>query len=134
MELKDDICKFIEEELKIDRKDNQAVFLEAALTGTQISVSIISYCPFDKSNLKNGFLKVTGEQLKKAVISALSVKGFGEDELEQEAYNRAQELQALVSKINVNDDITEDSARLFCENIWKMTQLPKCGEENEEIS
>lgn len=134
MELRDDICKFIEEELKIEGKDNQVVFLEAALTGTQISVGIISYCPFDKGNLKNGFLKVTGEQLKKAVISALSVKGFGEDELEKGVCNRAQELQALVSKINVNDDITEDSARLFCENIWKLTQLPKCGEEHEEIS
>ena len=32
MELRDDICKFIEEELKIDGKDNQVVFLEAALT------------------------------------------------------------------------------------------------------
>lgn len=133
MKLRDDIYKFMKNELKIEDKDDQAIFLEGASTGTQISVSIISYCPFDKSNLKNGFLKVTGEQLKKAVISALSVKGC-ENELEKKVYNRAQELQALVSKINVNDDITEDSARLFCENIWKMTQLPKCGEENEKIS
>lgn len=107
--------KFLVEELHIIDEKQQQLFIEAVSLGHKLSVNVMCFAPFDKRNNKNGFLHVTGEQLKQAVIDSLSGLIYGE--VSDEDYNRAAELVNIIKKIHVNNEITEDSARLFCEEL-----------------
>ena len=107
--------KFLVEELHIIDEKQQQLFIEAVQLGHRLSVNVMCFAPFDKRNNKNVFLHVTGEQLKQAVIDSLSGLIYGE--VSDEDYNRAAELVNIIKKIPVNNEITEDSARLFCEEL-----------------